>query len=117
MEMNELEAMAKAGGFQHLAGRDQARGIQSKLRVLAAAGRPFAGAFAVKTNPDSDHRLEPNFFRSADRLFQLFQFLDHNDNALAELAAEQREPDKSAVLVTIADEPALRVIIVVELWN
>src|SRR5437868_6617541 len=111
MEMNQLEAMAKIGGFQHLAGRDQARCIQSKLRVLAAARRPFARPFAVKTNADSDHRLETNFFRSADRLFQLFQFFDHNDNALAELAAEQRDPNKGAVLVTVADDQALRVLV------
>ena len=47
MEMNELETMRESRRFQHLARRDQAGGVETELRVLAAARRPFARALAV----------------------------------------------------------------------
>jgi hypothetical protein len=47
MKMNELETMPEASRFQHLTRRDEAGGIEPELCVLAAARRPFAGAFAV----------------------------------------------------------------------
>ena len=89
VEMNELETMRQTGLFQHLARRDEVGGIETELRVLAAARRPFARAFAVKPHANADARLDANFFRSANRLLELLEFFDHDDDRLAELAAEQ----------------------------
>ena len=54
MEMNELETMREPGRLQHFARGDETGGVETELRVLAAARRPFAGAFAVQTDANSD---------------------------------------------------------------
>ena len=53
----------------------------------------------------------PTSLRSADGLLQLLEFLDHDDDRLAELAAEQGDADESAVLVAVADDQALGVLV------
>ena len=78
--MNELEAMRQARRLQHFARGNEARGIETELRVLAAAGRPFARAFAVKTHADADVRFDADFLCRANRLLELFEFLDHDDD-------------------------------------
>ena len=67
VKMNELEAMRESSGFQHFARGNETRGVETELRVLSAAGRPFAGAFAVQTDANTDHRLDADFLRRADR--------------------------------------------------
>ncbi len=111
VEMNELEAMRESRRFQHLARGHEAGGIETKLRVLAAAGRPFARALAVQAHANADVRLDADFLRSADRLLEFLELLDHDDNGLAELAAEQSDADESAVLVAVADDEALGVLV------
>src|SRR5947207_6969003 len=111
MEMNQFETMCESSRFQHLARGDETRRIQPKLRVLTAARRPFTRTFAVKANLNPDHRLETDFSRSADRLLQLFEFLDNNDDALAELASKKRDANKRVFFVPVADDQAFRVFV------
>src|SRR5438132_3640540 len=110
MKMNEPETMGEIGRFQHLAGRDQPGSVEAELRVLASARRPFARPSTVKANADPDVRLDPDFLRGANRMLQFFQLLDHNDDRLAELAAEQRDSNVSGILVAIANDEAFRVL-------
>ena len=81
--------MRQARGLQHLARGDETCGIETELRVLAPARRPFARAFAVKTDANADVRLHANFLCGADRLLEFFEFLDDDDDLLAELATKQ----------------------------
>src|SRR5205814_6926296 len=94
MKMNQLEAMSEAGLLQHLAGGDQIGGVESELRVLTAAGRPFPGTFAVQPNTNADDRLDADFFRGFDRLFEFFEFFNNDHNKLAEFATEKRNPNE-----------------------
>src|SRR4029077_1336030 len=80
VEVNQFERVRKSGGLQHFTGGKEAGRIKTKLRVLACAGGPFAGAFAVKADADSNHRLDADFFRSADRGLELLDFLNDNHN-------------------------------------
>ena len=98
MEVDELETMREPVRLQHLARRDEVRRAQAELRVLAAARRPLAGAFAVQPHADADDRLDAHFLRDAQRLLQLLELLDDEDDLLAELAAEHRGANKSASL-------------------
>ena len=79
VEMNELEAMRQSRGLQHFARGDETCGIETELRVLAAARRPFARAFAVKPHANSDVRLDADFLCRANCLLELFEFLDDDD--------------------------------------
>ena len=47
----------------------------------------------------------------ANRLLELLEFFDHDDDRLAELAAEQRDANEGAILVAVADDEALRVLV------
>ena len=49
--------------------------------------RPFAGAFAVQTHANSDVRFDADFLCGANGLLELLEFLDDDDDRLAELAA------------------------------
>ena len=94
--MDELEAMREPRRLQHLARSDQIRRVEAELRVLAAARRPFARAFAVQAHANADLRLDADLLRRADGLLKLLELLDHDDDRLAEFAAEQRDADESS---------------------
>ena len=111
MEMNELEAMRQTGVFQHLTCSNEIGRVETELRVLAAARRPFAGAFAVQAHANADVRFDADFFRSANGLLKLFQFFDDNDDRFAEFAAKQRNANESGIFVAVADDQALRVLV------
>src|SRR5438477_6888610 len=100
--------MLQSLALQHFAGRDQTHGIETELGVLTAAGRPFARARAVQTDPDSNHRLDPDFPGCPNGLFQFFQLLDYDDDELAQFAPEKRDSNKCRILVTITDDQTLR---------
>ena len=53
----------------------------------------------------------PTSSRRANRLHELLELLDDDDDLLAELAAEQRDSDEGAILVAVADDQALRVLV------
>src|SRR6266403_371639 len=71
--------MRHAGFFQHLAGGDEIRSVETELRVLATARRPFAGTLAVQTHANSDYRFESEvkLLAGIDDLFDHFaQLID-----------------------------------------
>src|SRR5213079_972672 len=98
MEVDQLQAMRQPLALQHLAGGNEIDGIESKLRVLASAGGPFARAFAGQTDTNANERLDPNFLGSPNSLLKLFQLFDHDDNLLVQFAPQQRNPNKSRIL-------------------
>ena len=85
--------------------------LKPKLRVLAAARRPFARAFAVQPHANADVRLDAHLLRDPQRLLQLLEFFDDDDDRLAEPAAEHGGANEGAVLVAVADDEALRVFV------
>src|SRR5437588_1575485 len=109
--MNQFQAMRQPFAFQHIAGGNEIEGIESKLRVLASAGGPFARAFAGQPDPNANERFDPNFLGGPNGLLQFFQLLDHDDDLLVEFAPQKRDPNKSRILVAIANDQALRVLV------
>src|SRR4029453_13262959 len=101
--MDEFETMRETCGLQHLARGDETCGIQTKLRVLSPAWRPFARALSVKTEPNSELRFHADFLWRADRLLKLFKFFGHDDDFLVELATKQRDADECRVFIAIAN--------------
>ena len=82
--MDELEAMGQPQCFEHFTRGHEVGRAETKLRVFAAARRPFAGALALEAHADADHRLDAHLFRDPEGLLELFEFLDHDDDLLAE---------------------------------
>ena len=109
--MNEFETMREAGRLQHFARGNETCGVETELRVLAAARRPFASAFAVKTHANSDVRFHADFLCCADCLLELFEFLGNDDHLLAELATEQRDADERRVFVAIANDETFGILV------
>src|SRR5438128_2130020 len=61
--------------------------------------------------PNTDVWLDTHFFRGANGLLKLLEFFDDDDNRLAKLAPEKRDPHKRAVLVAVANDETLRVLV------
>src|SRR5438034_6715940 len=102
--------MGEPGFFQHLAGSDQTGCVETELGVLAAAGRPFARAFGMEAHPNSDQWLDAHFFCRTNSLLKLLEFLRNNDDRFIKLATEERNPNKSRILVAVANDQTLRVL-------
>src|SRR4051794_31337793 len=103
--------MSEPGRFQHFAGGDKARRIETELGVLTAARRPFPGAFIIETHTNTDERLDANFFGGADRLLQFFQLLDYDHCRLPQFSPEERDADVSLVLVAVTNDEAFRILV------
>ena len=109
--MDQLEAVRQPLGFEHFTRHHQVGRAEAKLRILAPTRCPFTGALAVQPHPDADERLDPHFFRDPEGLLELFQFLDHDDDGLAEAATEHGGANKSAILVAITNDEALGILV------
>ncbi len=110
VEMDELEAMGQALGFEQFAGGDEIGGVESELGVLPAARGPFARAFAMQSDTDADVGLDSHLSRHADGLLQFLDLLDHDDDRFAEPAPEHGGANVGAVLVAVADDEALHIL-------
>src|SRR3982750_2789037 len=104
MEMDELQAMRQTFRLKEATRFDQACRIEPELRVFATARGPFAPAFAVQPHSNPDMRLDSDLLGNADRLLQLLDFLDDQDNRFAEPTAHHRGADVGAILVAVADD-------------
>src|SRR5436190_4136268 len=103
--------MRQSFAFQHVARGKEIDGIESKFRVLASTGGPFARAFAGQTDPNANERFDPNFLGGPNGLLQFFQLFDHDDDLFVEFTPQKRDPNKSRILVAIANDQALRVLV------
>src|SRR5580704_3635002 len=103
--------MRQACGLQHFARSDETCGIETELRVLATAWRPFARAFAVKADANADVRFHADFLCCADRLLKLFELFGNDDHLLAELATKQRDTDERRVFIAIANDETFGVLV------
>ena len=97
--------------LEHFARRNQVRRAQAELRVFAAARRPFPGAFAVQPHPDADVRLDAHLLCDPQRLLKFLEFLDDDDDRLAETTSEHGGADEGAILVAVANDKALGVLV------
>src|SRR6476469_6757673 len=103
--------MRQSFAFQHVAGGKEIDGIESKLRVLASTGGPFARAFAGQTDTNANERFNPNFLGGPNGLLQFFQLLNYNDDLFVQFAPQQGDPNKSRILVAIANNQTLGVLV------
>jgi hypothetical protein len=103
--------MCQACGLEHFARGDETCGIETELRVLAPARRPFARAFAVKADANADMRFHADFLCRADRLLELFELFGNDDHLFSELATQQRDTDERRVLIAIANDETFRVLV------
>src|ERR1041385_2959246 len=110
MEVYELETVGESLRLEHLTRHHQIRRAQAKLCILASARRPFPRALAVQSHANPDVRLDSHLCRDAQRLFELLEFLDHDDDRFAEPASEHGSADKRAILVTITDNKTLGIL-------
>ncbi len=106
MEMEQLEAVPEVFRPEHLRGREQLGGAQAELGVLAAALGPFARPFGQEPRPNAEDRLDPQLLGELDDVPQFLQFFHDQDDALAQLDADQGHLDEAGVLVTVADNQA-----------
>src|SRR6476469_7195815 len=109
--MNQLQAMRQPLTLQHVAGGNEIDGIESKLRVLASTGGPFARAFTGQTDTNANERFDPNFLGGANGLLQFFQLLNYDDDLFVQFAPQQGDPNKSRILIAIANNQTLRVLV------
>ena len=109
VEVHELQAILHLVRAEQFGRLHHLGGGKAELRVLAAGGGPLAGAFRQQADAHADDRLHAELLRDLDDGLQLLDFLDDHDDALAELAAEQRHLDVELVLVAVADEERFRV--------
>src|SRR6266480_2427737 len=111
MEVDQLQAMRQPLALQRLAGGNEIDGIESKLRVLASTGGPFARAFAGQTDTNANERFHSNFLGGPNGLLQFFQLLNYNDDLFVQFAPQQRDSNKSRILVAIANNQTLRALV------
>src|SRR5437773_9580401 len=64
----------------------------------------------MEAHPNSDQWLDAHFLRRTNSLFELLEFLRNNDDRFVKLAAEERNPNKSRILVAVANDQTLRVL-------
>src|SRR5437667_12850658 len=64
----------------------------------------------MEAHPNSDRWLAAPFLRPPNSLFELLEFLRNNDDRFVKLAAEERNPNKSRILVAVANDQTLRVL-------
>src|SRR5882724_12362419 len=107
--MEELKGLRQSGLLQHLACSNQIGGVQAEFGVLAAARRPFAGAFAVQASTNANVGLDADLVGCTNDLFQLFQLFRDDNDRFAKFAAKQRDANKSGIFIAVADDQALRV--------
>src|SRR6266516_3216505 len=107
--MKELEALRQPGLFQHLTRSNQIGGVETEFSVLAAARRPFAGAFAIQASTNTNVGLDTHLVGSANDLLQLFQFFSDDNDRFAKFAAKQRDANESGIFIAVADDQTLGV--------
>src|SRR5438270_10845685 len=109
--MNQLQAMRQSFAFQHVARGKELDGISSQFRVLASTGGPFAPAFAGQMDTNANERFDPNFLGGPNGLLQFFQLLNYDDDLFVKFAPQQGDPNKSRILIAIANNQTLRVLV------
>src|SRR6266496_1382637 len=109
VEMEELEGLRQSGLLQHLARSNQIGRVQAEFGVLAAARRPFTGAFAIQASTNANVRLDANLVRCANDLLQFFQFFRDDNDRFAKFATKQRDANESGIFIAVADDQTLGV--------
>src|SRR4029077_9201651 len=107
--MKELKTVRQPGVFQHLAGSHEICGVETKFGVLAAARRPFAGAFAIQASTNANQGLDADFVRCANDLLKFFQFFSDDNDRFTKFSAKQRNANKSGIFIAIANDQTLGV--------
>src|SRR5882724_7259800 len=87
----------------------QIGGAEAEFGVLAAARRPFAGAFAIQASTNANVGLDANFVRCANDLLQFFQFFRDDNDRFAKFAPKQRDANESGIFIAVADDQTLGV--------
>lgn len=108
VEVQQTDALIQAGVTEALNHRDQLRGRQAELGLLATGIGPLARCQRRQAHAQTDLRLDLELGRFFDHQRHFRLFLDDDEHVVAQLLAHQRQTNELTVLVTVADNgPAL----------
>jgi hypothetical protein len=110
VEMNELEDVETADGFQLVYEPNELRGAETELRLLAAAPCPPARAFGVELDAHTGGRVHSELVGYLEQHIHLAQLLEHDENLVSELLPHEGEPHELLVLVAVAHDQVIRVL-------
>jgi hypothetical protein len=106
-----LQRGGELGGLEFFAREKNFRGIEAELGVVARGHGPLAFAAGLQLGAEADHRFHAGLGGDADDVVELGELFDHDDDLLAQLAAEEGEADVIVILVAVADDQALRALV------
>ena len=108
MTVQQLQAVEQTCRTQALHQTQGLRGIQTEFGLFTTGVLPLAGADGGQPHAQTQQRLDPKRARFLDDQIQLGKFFHHNEDAVAQAFADQRQADIFTILVTITDDGATR---------
>ena len=109
VEVEELDEVELAGGFQHLDGADELRRGEPELGKVSGRRLPLARPFGGQLAAQPDQRLHVHLVGELQEMRQLGQLLDDDDDLPSQLASDEGEAEVLLVLVAVADGEGLGV--------
>ena len=83
MEVDQAQALGELGLPELLDGKEDFRGVEPELGVVAGGQRPFALAAGQQLRPQADHGLHAGLGGDADDPVEFGQLLDDDDDLFA----------------------------------
>ena len=106
MEMQQTNALVQPGGAEALDHREDLRGGQAELGLLATSVGPLARCQRGQAHTQADLRGDLEFGGLLDHQGDFRFLLDDDEHVVTELLPHQRQADELAVLVAVADDGA-----------
>ena len=110
VKMDELEAVGQVGFLEQIGNLENLLGTQAELGILAGGFFPLALAAAHQPDPEADHRRHLQLLGIADDIGDFLDLFHHQDDLLAQLAAQERGLDINGILIAVADDQAFPVV-------
>ena len=110
MEVNELENIEPAHRLQPVDQLDELRHVETELALLSTALRPSTKSGGRKLDADTRGGNHAEFVRDLQQDIQLRELLQHDEDAMAKLLADERQTHELVVLVPVADNQMIRLV-------
>ena len=106
VKVQQADALIQSGCAEALDHRENLRGGQTELGLLATGVGPLGGCQRGQAHAQADLRRDLEVSGLLDHQGDFRLFLDDDEHVVAELLPHQRQADELAVLVTVADDGA-----------
>ncbi|MNZ14661.1 hypothetical protein D3C78_315890 [compost metagenome] len=106
VEVQQAHALVQAGLAETLDHREDLRGGEAELGLLAAGVGPLGRGQGRQAHAQAHLRRDLELGGDVDDELDLGFLLDDDEDVVAELLAHQRQADELAVLVAVADDGA-----------